>query len=315
MKKQILAIIITGLFLTTSIASMCVIADKQKITAQNFNKPLDEKLDLFKMFIEKKIDLKNTPYIKKFINQLIESLDDGTFIPGYYEFWPCDPINIQGDGIGDLQDYEDGNAAFLYLDEGTAELNNSLNHDYVKNEIVGFFLFFNFSGEMIAKNDTIAPVSVTGQSETAIAVELSFLLQFINNDKYKRGTEITIKVKNNKLWDIVVINPHFYIFDLDDEEKNLIYDEIVEETWEIPQLGTKTWNWDQKDSNGNQVPDGNYVIIGSFMINGRDHPVYGGFEIVEKFNKNVIKSQILLTQILEKFPHLFPVLRYSMRLH
>jgi hypothetical protein len=220
MKKKIIAFFITGLFLTTIIASMCAIADKQKITTQNFNKPLDEKIDLFKMFIEEKIDLKNNPHVKKFINQLIESRDDGTIIPGYYEFWPCDPINIQGEGIGDIQDYEGGNAAFLYLEEGTAELNNSLNHDYVKNEIVGFFLFLNFSGEIIAKNYT-APVSVTGQSEVGIAIELSYLLQFVNNDKYKRGTDITIKVKNNKLSVIVVINPHFYIYDLDgDETKN-----------------------------------------------------------------------------------------------
>jgi hypothetical protein len=88
----------------------------------------------------------------------------------------------------------------------------------------------------------------------------------------------------------------------------------LQETWEIPQLGTKTWDWDQKDSSGNQVPDGEYVLIGSFPINGREHPVYGGFEIVEKFNKNVLKSPMLLAKILEKFPNLFPILRYSMKL-
>ena len=97
-------------------------------------------------------------------------------------------------------------------------------------------------------------------------------------------------------------NPHFYIYDLSHNNENLIYEEIINENWEIPSLGTKIWTWDQKDFEGNQVPDGSYVIIGGFIIDGREHPVYGGFEIVKKLDKNIfLLKNFLISHIYNKY--------------
>jgi hypothetical protein len=50
-------------------------------------------------------------------------------------------------------------------------------------------------------------------------------------------------------------------FDEEVEELNIIYEEELQETWDLPLLGTKTWKWDQKDNYGNQVQDGNYCFV------------------------------------------------------
>jgi hypothetical protein len=195
----------------------------------------------------------------------------------------------------------------VYLHQGTAHLNNSFNGEYLEWEIAALGTFINFSGICNGSNEyPFKPIDVIGSSEYALFIENSFMLHMsVKEVRYKRGMKIPIKIKNLKLRDLELVNPHFYMYKYDEEteELNLIYDKILQETWELPQLGTKTWEWDQKDKNGDQVPDGNYSFIAEFEIGGILHPIFGpGVEIVEKLSRNSKNPQILYYQILEKLP-------------
>ena len=293
-----------------------IIADKQQTRTQNISKPSEEVLNPFYMFIDKQEYLKINPLMKKLIKQAVTSGDDGNFLPGFYKFNPCDPIDIQGVGIiaG-----ENETSVFVYLHEGTAHLNDSFSGEYIGWEIASLGSFGGFSGEYDGFQDfPFKPLNVTGRAEYSLLVEISFMLEMsVKQVKYKRGVEIPVKIKRlvfpyMKLRDIELVNPHFYVLEYAEEieESNRVYEEILQETWELPLLGTKTWKWDQKDNYGNQVPNGNYSFVGEFEIDGIVHSVFGpGVEIVEKIGRNLGNPRMLFYQILEKFPNSFPLLQ------
>jgi hypothetical protein len=290
------------------------ITNEQQTITKDINKPSEEVLNQFYLFMEKQENVKINPLMKKLIKQAVTSNDDGKILPGFYKFDPCDPINIQG--VGTISKNE--STVVIYLHDGTANLNNTFNGQFIEWEIAALGTFINFSGTCDGSNEyPFKPLNMTGSSEYALFIESSFMLEMsIAKEKYKRGVEIPINIKRlvfpfMKLRDIELINPHFYVLKLNEEteELNIIYEKILQETWELPLLGTKTWNWDQKDKYGNQVPDGNYSFIGEFEIDGIVHPIFGpGVEIVEKIGKNR-NHQMLFNQILEKLLVAFPLLR------
>ena len=315
-KSLVVGIIILFIGMSVIPSMGRIIADKQQTRTQNINKPSEEVLNPFYMFIDKQENLKINPSMKKLIKQAVTSGDDGNFLPGFYEFNPCDPIDIQG--VGTVGENE-SNVVF-YLHEGTADLNNSFSGEYIGWEIAALGSFGDFSGECDGfQGYPFKPLNVTGRAEYALLVESSFMLEMsVKQEKYKRGVEIPVKIKRlffpyMKLRDLELVNPHFYVFEYTEEieELNIIYEEILQETWELPLLGTKTWKWDQKDKYENQVPDGNYSFVGEFEIDGIVHPVFGpGVEIVEKIERNVRNPQMLFYQFLERFPLLEKILCY-----
>jgi len=316
MKKTLVCAIIV-LFIGAGVIPSVgkIISDKRQTRTQYSNKLSEEVFNSVNMFIDEQNILKINPSMKKFIKQAVSSWDDGKYLPGFYIFNPCDPIDMQG--IGTVSKNE--SSVVVYLHEGTAHLNNTFTGEYIGWEIAALASFADFSGIVDGFSGLpFKPLNVTGSAEYALLVESSFMLELkVEKEKYKRGFEIPVKIQRlifpfMKLRDIELVNPHFYVLEFDEEveEFNIIYEEELQETWDLPLLGTKTWVWDQKDNYGNQVPDGNYSFIGEFEINGILHPIYGpGVEIVEKFGRNKRSSQMLFFQILEMSPNAFLLLQ------
>jgi hypothetical protein len=320
--RKVLVLTIIVLFVGAGVISSVGrnIVDKQQTETQNFYKPSEEILNPFYMFMDRQENLNINPLMKKLIKQAVASGDDIDLLPGFYKFNPCDPIDIQG--VGTLSRNE--TIVIFYLHEGAVNLNNSFSGEYIGWEIAALGTFGDFSGECNGSTDfPFKPLSVDGRSEYALLMESSYMLEMsVKNEKYRRGVEIPVTIKRlvfpyMKLRDIKLVNPHFYVFMFDEETEklNVVYEEELQETWELPLLGSKTWKWDQKDKYGNQVPYGNYSFVGEFEIDGIVHPVFGpGVEIGKIRARNIKNPQMLLCQILEKFSSAFPILRQLLRL-
>ena len=299
---------------------MSIIPSTGRIIVDKQQKPSEEIFNPFYMLLDKQENLKIKPSMKKLIKQAATSGDDGKLYPGIYKFNPCDPIDLQG--VGTVVENE--STVVVYLHEGTAHLNNSFNGEYIEWEIAALGTFADFSGECEGSSEyPFKPLNVTGRADYALFMESSYLLEMsVKEEKYKRGAEIPVKIKRMvfpymKLRDLELVNPHFYVFEFSEEveDVNIIYEEELQETWELPLLGSKTWKWDQKDKYGNQAPDGNYSFVAEFEIDGIVHPVYGpGVEIVENLARNTRNFQMIFYQILEKFPNAFPILRHILEL-
>lgn len=320
MKTRILTLIVLGIFLLASIASVSVIADKQNIRAQNSNRTTENGLDQIFSFIEKHKSINS--FIKNLIKQQIEYSNQEDFyydLPGFYLFSPCSSINIEG--IGTVS--EDDSHLTIYLHDGSVDLNNSYSDIFIEWQICAIIILINFSGEWDGSQEfPFKSLTINGESDYALLVEFSYLLSIdIQNNKYERGKNIPVKLKRFMLIgsppeSVIVTNPHFYVyqFDAEEEEAALVREDILQVTWEITFLISKTWNWDQKDDEGEQVPDGTYGFVGEFEVEGRVHPVIGdGVEIVEKFCRNK-GNKFLLPQTLHKFFNSFPVIKNLIRL-
>jgi hypothetical protein len=315
--KKCLVVVLFIFFIGTSIIPSMgsIIAYKQQIRTQNINESLKEVLNLFFTSLDKQEFLKMNPSIKELIKQIVISGKDGKLIPGFYIFNPCDPIII--DGVGIVNQNE--SSAIVYLHDGTVHLNDTFNGEYTDWEIAALGTFGNFIGICNGSGGfPFKPLSVSGGSEYALFIESSYMIEMrITNEKYKRGVEIPVKIKrlvfpNMKLRDTKLVNPHFYVLEYAEEieDLNIVYEEILQETWELPLLGSITWKWNQKDNDGNQVPDGNYSFVAEFEIDGIVHPVFGsGVEIVEKSSRVIGTFHLLFNQIFKKLPNMFPFLQ------
>jgi hypothetical protein len=292
--KKILSFLIVGVLLISSIVSVGVIADNQKIRAHGIIKSSDDSIDRFFAFLEEQENL--NPTMKNFLKHATAANDGGMIFPGYYYFAPCDPIDIEGVGVVGIGEEE----VAVALLNGTINLDNTFSHEYNSDEIVAAIIFYNFSGE-IEGGPEEGPVNITGYSEEAVIVEISLLAFLWMGSEHKRRNPISVIVFNLKEENIEMVNPHFYIYDRDGEEYQLVYDELIQTTWEIPPFPfSKTWVWDQKDYGGNTVPLGDYVVVLAANINGNEHPFNFNFKIIQNKERNMRNLQLLIHQILEK---------------
>ena len=315
--KKNLVIGIICMFLLTSITSIGVMADNQQ--AQNSNKISEETVEQLFTFIDTIENIEIDSTFKNIVIQKVLSNDDEPYFPGLYFFIPCDSIDIDGKGL--ISEVED--ELFVYLHVGTVALNNTYNGDFKEWEIMCVCIFINFTGEWSGTSGLLNPLEVTGSAENALLFEWSFLLEMTSNrERHERGVDIPLIITRFDFIFMVpgtinVVNPHFYIYYYpEDDIPYMINDILIQETWEITRFGSKTWNWNQKDYFGEQVPDGDYSFSAEFEYNGRMHPLYyeSMIEIVEELSRNINNPKIRFYRIFERFPNAFPLLRHILGL-
>lgn len=313
MKKKLITIVIVGIFLLTSLVSMGVLADNQDM--QSINKISEKNIDKLFGFIDEFKGIEFNPSAENLIKRSICTNGENPYIPGIHQFFPCDPIEVYG--LGALS--EQGLDLMIFLHDGTAALNNTYDEEFFEWEIAGIIILLNFDGEWSGSGSSPSdPMDVSGKSEQAILMEWSFLLEMTTiKDKYERGANIPLTISRFVFTfmnpdTIYPENPHFYMYHQGEfGSSSMVYDELIPETWTISRFGSKTWNWDQKDYEGVQVPDGNYSIFAECKINNRLHPVFGPYiEIVEDLSRNIKTLNNRFFKIIERFPNMFPLLRY-----
>jgi len=303
--KKFVTLLVIGFLLTTSFVSINAIAEKQQINTGPINKSIDEKVKVLLDFINK-LDIKNPNLINSLKNVIITYYYDGEVLPGTFIFDPCDPINIEGLGIVNY----DGTFGFLALEDGTAELDNTFNRNYISGEIAAICIFEDFEGEIIGDPEETSPLEITGQSGWFCLVEYSYLLELIVDESYSKGEPVQVTIKNIKeSSEVEITESLFTVYRTVLLSSIKVYEESIQETWNIPIGGTETWCWDQKDQNGDQVSKGDYSIAGEFTINGRIHPIVMSFEIYKK-SRNERNIQILFSQMLNNLPILQKIFNF-----
>ncbi len=317
MKKKIIVIIFFCMFIITSFSSIGVIAYNKAIKTQIKTEKTSKNTNEFFKILNEHVNI--NPMKNRIINQVIGSNNKGDtiYIPGFYEFKPCNAIDISG--IGTITELNSN--LTIYLHDGIANLNNSYSDIFIEWEISAFIFITNFEGEWQGSNEfPFEPLSVTGSSDYASLTEFSYLLEIdIKQDKYAREKDIPATVQRmnflyKPLRTIEIINPHFYVYYVNTQENvtDLIREEIIEDIWTITLLKGKTWNWNQKNDLGEQAIDGIYIISGEFEVEGRIHPVLGdGTEIVEKIARNV---NYPFFEIMNRLSNRFLILRNLLRL-
>jgi hypothetical protein len=214
--------------------------------------------------------------VNKAFDDVISITDDGVVIfdspppLGIYEFSPCDPIDINGEGYWFLVDAVLG----CFLNEGRVNLNHTLSREYAFNEIQANMVFINFTGDLLPEDppdNPLEPVNITvfGSADYGVVVEISLLVDVSSNkERYKWGELVTITIENIGKIGIDLAEPHFYVLN---ENWELVYEENIQDTWSLQPGANVVWNWDQKDKDKEQVPKGDYYVYGEFLINDRTH--------------------------------------------
>lgn len=118
--------------------------------------------------------------------------------------------------------------------------------------------------------------------------------------------------------DITCKNPHFFVYKVDFSnapeviDSELIYDEILQESWILKYGEKQTWTWDH---DGKKIDLGIYILSAECIINGIKHSCSVEKSVI-KGRRDIGKQQIrLLYQILEKFSILEKILSQIFFIH
>ena len=276
MKKRLFIFIIL-LILFLSIFSISI--NSKQIKKSNKDFKLDIK-ELVKKYSTKSFDLN------------FEDIDYD--MEGGYSFSPCSCINISGNIQYSYEKFDfDIKVLFWYLLDGNVKIND-FDRNYKENEITALGIILLFNGT-ISDN----PIEINGDALWACVFEFSSLVK-IESEKlsYTEGSQVNINIINIGNNPITINNPSFFVLDNDtDEFINYYFENNV---WTLKPGDKISWSWNQKDHQNDQVPVGNYSIIGQLSINSRIHAPGVGFKIIEDKSK--------FTNIFfEKFFRFFPI--------
>jgi len=243
------------------------------------------------------------------ITNIAEEIYDSTFIKtikselnlnfldydleGGYSFFPCDSINIEGEGTYYNQTIEvplgEIKVLVYHLNNGIAKIND-FSREYNENEITAFGFFISFEGNLSED-----PLKINGNAFWGCLVEHSSLVEFeIIKNVYKKRQTVTVYTKNIADKTIEIKKPNFYI--IDNDTTDLIYHQEEINNWVLQPGEQVSWQWNQKNNDGQQVKIGNYSVIGQFSIINRVHAPVEYFRIEKKF-----KSRYFLINLLDLF--------------
>jgi hypothetical protein len=214
--------------------------------------------------------------IDKFSKKFLFSSENA--VPGIYVFFPCYYINISGQGS--IETKEAGPVSFTVWDLTNCHvrinLNNNVYEELDKIQIHGTFLRFKGS---LSEN----PIKISGEALYGLYVEESEIIDLsINKDKYKRGENVDITIKNIDSNSITIETPKISVFKIFyGANYQRIFSKSFDETIDLTPNETFEWTWDQRDDDGWKIPYGEYIIAGEFPIKGlsREHTGFSSFVI------------------------------------